>query len=187
MSWIDSRHRKISTALHFQNGRHNVTELRATLLIKYINYFTICLCYLKLTVYSNFKFSLVSTGLHFQNGYHNAAKIQHCSISKVTFDLFTNILSAVGLLSTGNRKHIIFCCCFMLYTKIFRCQESIQDIIIYLHMKCRWNQTMLNLCSIVEVILKMATGRNFSMSGINSGYHNLPTYEMSSYINVDNF
>ena len=25
----------------------------------------------------------------------------------------------------------------------------------------------------------MATGRNFSMSGINSGYHNLPTYEMA--------
>jgi hypothetical protein len=38
---------------------------------------------------------------------------------------------------------------------------------------------MLNLCGIVVAILKMATGRNFSMSGINSGHHNLPTYEMS--------
>ena len=38
---------------------------------------------------------------------------------------------------------------------------------------------MLNLCGIVAAILKMATGRNFSMSGINSGHHNLPTYEMS--------
>jgi len=38
---------------------------------------------------------------------------------------------------------------------------------------------MLNLCSFVAAILKMATGRNFSMSGINSGHHNLPTYEMS--------
>jgi hypothetical protein len=38
---------------------------------------------------------------------------------------------------------------------------------------------MLNLCSIVVAILKMVTGRNFSMSGINSGHHNLPTYEMS--------
>jgi hypothetical protein len=38
---------------------------------------------------------------------------------------------------------------------------------------------MLNLCSIVVAILKMVTGRNFSMSGIDSGYHNLPTYEMS--------
>ena len=38
---------------------------------------------------------------------------------------------------------------------------------------------MLNLCGIVVAILKMATCRNFSMSGINSGHHNLPTYEMS--------
>ena len=38
---------------------------------------------------------------------------------------------------------------------------------------------MLNLCGIVVAILKMATDRNFSMSGINSGHHNLPTYEMS--------
>ena len=38
---------------------------------------------------------------------------------------------------------------------------------------------MLNLCGIVVAILKMVTGRNFSMSGINSGHHNLPTYEMS--------
>jgi hypothetical protein len=38
---------------------------------------------------------------------------------------------------------------------------------------------MLNLCGIVVAILKMATSRNFSMSGINSGHHNLPTHEMS--------
>jgi 5-carboxymethyl-2-hydroxymuconate isomerase len=31
----------------------------------------------------------------------------------------------------------------------------------------------------VVAILKMATGRNFSMAGINSGHHNLPTYEMA--------
>jgi hypothetical protein len=35
---------------------------------------------------------------------------------------------------------------------------------------------MLNLCGIVVAILKMATGRNFSMSGINSGHHYLPTF-----------
>ena len=38
---------------------------------------------------------------------------------------------------------------------------------------------MLNLCGIVVAILKIATGRNLSMSGINSGHHNLPTYELS--------
>ena len=54
---------------------------------------------------------------------------------------------------------------------IFQCQDNI----IYLHMKCRLNRTMLNLCGIVAAILKIATARNFSMSGINSGHHNLPT------------
>ena len=38
---------------------------------------------------------------------------------------------------------------------------------------------MSNLCGIVAAILKMMTGRNFSMSGINSGHHYLPTYQMS--------
>jgi hypothetical protein len=37
---------------------------------------------------------------------------------------------------------------------------------------------MLNLCGIVVAILKMATGRNFSMSGINSGHHYLPTFQI---------
>jgi hypothetical protein len=37
---------------------------------------------------------------------------------------------------------------------------------------------MLNICGIVAAILKMATGRNFAMSGINSGHHFLPTYQI---------
>jgi hypothetical protein len=36
----------------------------------------------------------------------------------------------------------------------------------------------MNLCGIVAAILKMATARNFSMSGINSEHHNLPTYQI---------
>jgi hypothetical protein len=32
---------------------------------------------------------------------------------------------------------------------------------------------------IVVAILKMATRKNCSMSGINSGHHNLPKYEMA--------
>ena len=43
---------------------------------------------------------------------------------------------------------------------------------------------MLNLCGIVVAILKMEIGRNFSMSGINSGHHSLPTYEMA--LKLDN-
>ena len=37
---------------------------------------------------------------------------------------------------------------------------------------------MLNFCGIVAAILKMATGRNCSMSGINLGHHYLPTYKI---------
>jgi hypothetical protein len=37
---------------------------------------------------------------------------------------------------------------------------------------------MLNICGIVVAILKMATGRNFSMLVINSGHHYLPTYQI---------
>ena len=62
--------------------------------------------------------------------------------------------------------------------EIFRCQQSIWDIIFYLHMKCRWNQTLLNLCGIVAAILKMTTGKKFSMFGIISGHHYLPTYQI---------
>jgi hypothetical protein len=76
----------------------------------------------------------MSTCLHFQNGRHNTAKIQHCSISKVAFNLF------------------------------FKPVVS--------------GRTMLNFCGIVVAILKMATGRNFSMSGINSGHHYLPTFQI---------
>jgi hypothetical protein len=37
---------------------------------------------------------------------------------------------------------------------------------------------MLNFCGIVAAILKMATGKKISMSGINSGHHYLPTYQI---------
>jgi hypothetical protein len=37
---------------------------------------------------------------------------------------------------------------------------------------------MLNFCGIVVAILKMATGIIFLMAGINSGHHNLPTYQI---------
>ena len=60
----------------------------------------------------------------------------------------------------------------------FQCRQSIRDIIIFPHIKFWWYRTMLNFCGIVAAILKMATGRNFSMLGINSGHHYLPTYQI---------
>jgi hypothetical protein len=37
---------------------------------------------------------------------------------------------------------------------------------------------MLNFCGIVAAILKMAIGRNLSMSAINSEHYYLPTYQI---------
>jgi hypothetical protein len=61
---------------------------------------------------------------------------------------------------------------------MFQCRRSIRDIIIYPHIKCWWYRTMLNFFGIVAAILKMATGRNFSKLGVNSGHHYLPTYKI---------
>jgi hypothetical protein len=63
----------------------------------------------------------ISTGRHFQNG----LEIGQCWICAVLWRPFWKWRPI----------------------EIFRCRESIQDIIIYLHMKCRWNRTMLNLCT----------------------------------------
>ena len=65
--------------------------------------------------------------------------------------------------------------------EIFQCLESIQDIIIYPHIKFWWYRTMLNFCGIVAAILKMATGRNCSISGINSEHHFL-TFETDPFL-----
>ncbi len=59
--------------------------------------------------------------------------------------------------------------------EIVQCQDSILDIIIYPHIKLWWYRTMLNFCDNVSAILKMATSRNCSMSGINSRQHYLPS------------
>jgi hypothetical protein len=48
-------------------------------------------------------------------------------------------------------------------------------------------RTMMNFCGIVAAILKMATGRNFSMSGINSGHHIYPHIKFWWYRTMLNF
>jgi hypothetical protein len=85
-----------------------------------------------------------------------------------------------------------------------------QQISTGLHFQNGHHNTVEVVCGIVVAILKMVTGRNFSMSGINSGHHYLPTYQILmisdnieflrvgftiesygkveiSFINVDNF
>jgi hypothetical protein len=64
--------------------------------------------------------------------------------------------------------------------KIVRFQrpELIPDIEKFLPVSIFKLADNVEFVRIVVAILKMATGRNFSMSGINSGHHNLPTYQI---------
>jgi hypothetical protein len=54
-------------------------------------------------------------------------------------------------------------------------------------MKFRWNRTMLNLCCIVVAILKMATGRNLSMSGFLTlkNFYRLPFSKWPSQYRIN--
>jgi hypothetical protein len=52
----------------------------------------------------------ISTGLHLQNGRHNTTKIQHCSISKVAFDLFFKPVVSGQFGRLHNRQIIIISC-----------------------------------------------------------------------------
>jgi hypothetical protein len=89
----------------------------------------------------------ISTGRHFQNGHHNTTKIQHCPISS-KFDIWVD--NDVPTLKNFYRSP------FSKWPPQYR-------------------KNNVNLYGIVAAILKMVTGRNFSMSGINSGHHYLPT------------
>ena len=98
---------------------------------------------------------------------------------------FCGIVAAILKMATGRNFSMSGINSGCWNRTMLNCQELIRDIIIYPHMKCRWNRTMMNLCRIVVAILKMATGINFSMSGINSGHHYLPTYQILISDNVE--
>jgi hypothetical protein len=168
MSRIDSWHRKISTGRHFQNGHHNTAQ---------IHHGSISMFWI------DFRHRKMSTGLHFQNGRHNTAKIQHCPISS-KFDMWVDNDVPNWFPTLKNFYRSPFSkwppqYCTNSTLNNFQCWESIRDIIIYPHIKFWWHWTMLNFCGIVAAILKMTTGRNCSMLGINSGHHYLPTYQIS--------
>jgi hypothetical protein len=71
----------------------------------------------------------MSTDLHFLNGRHNTAKIQHCSISKVAFDLFFKPVVS-GRIFT----HFL-CRVLAAILKIFPCKNAFKIMIITSHMQ----------------------------------------------------
>ena len=81
------------------------------------------------------------------------------------------------------RKRIIIIIRYDYNLTIMKSPKPATDT-IYPHIKFWWYRTMLNFFGIVATILKMATGRNFSMSGINSGHHYLPTCNISNFDDI---
>ena len=83
MSQIDSRHWKISTGRHFQNGCHNTAQIQhcpiSTPFHLWVDY----------DVPNWFLTSNNFYRRHFQNGHHNTAQIQHCPIS-TTFHMWVD-------------------------------------------------------------------------------------------------
>jgi hypothetical protein len=148
MSRIDSWHRKISTCRHFQNDHHNTAQIQHCpismtfhmwvdydipnwfLTSKHFyrspfskwppQYAQIQHCSIS-TSWIDSRHRTISTGLHFQNGRHNTTKIQHCSISKVAFDLFFKPVVSGQFGRLHNRLIIIISCyiCFLGVVTIF--------------------------------------------------------------------
>jgi hypothetical protein len=86
----------------------------------------------------------ISTGCYFQNGHHNIAKNQYYPISS-QFDMWVDN-DVPNWFPTLNNFY--WCWFFAILwwpfwkwrpVEIFQCQESIRDIIMYPHMKWRWD------------------------------------------------
>ena len=118
-----------------------------------LNFFSIVAAILKMETGRNFSMSWIISGHHNLPTYEMSLKSENVEFVRYCGCHFEN----------SDRK------------KFSNVRNLFQDIIIYPHLKCRWNRTMLKLCGIVVAILKMVTARNFPMSGINSGHHNLST------------
>jgi hypothetical protein len=145
MSRIDSWHRKSSTGRHFQNGHHNTAQIQhfpiLTTFHMWVDYDVPKWFLTSKNLYWSpfskwapqyrtnstlFDFNVlidsrhwkISTGFHFQNGRHNTATIQHCSISKVDFNLFFKPVVCDWFGRLHNR-YIIMISCFIYFILLF--------------------------------------------------------------------
>jgi hypothetical protein len=202
MSRIDSRHWKISTGLHFQNGHHNTTQIQQCPIsskfdmlvdndvpnwfqtLSYLwnrtmlNFCGIVAAILKMKTGRNFSMSGINLGHHNLPTYEislksNNVEFEWCPKLIPDIEKFLPVAIFKMTATISHKFNIVRFQRHFICREIFRCRESIRDIIIYLHMKFRWNRTMLNLCGIIATILKMETSRNFSMSTMQSVHLNL--------------
>jgi hypothetical protein len=177
---IDSRHWKISTSRHFQNGHHNTAQIQhCPINSGHWNRTMLNLCAVlwwpfwkwrsveifrcqesirDIIIYLHMK-------CHFQNGHHNTAQdvpnwFQTLkNVYRLPFSKWPPQYRTNSTLSDFNDRWPFW---KWQPVDIFQCLESIRDIIIFPHIKFWWYRTMLNFCGIVVAILKMATSRNCS-------------------------
>jgi hypothetical protein len=170
MSQIDSRHWKISTDHYFQNGRHNTTKIRP------VEIFQCRESIRDIIIYPHIKFLWYWTMLnfyrpyfmpHFENGRHFEMSLKSDNVSS-KFDMWVDndVPNWFPTLNNFYRSP---------FSKWSPPKPATDTI--YPHIKFWWYWTMLNFCGIVAAILKMAPGRNCSMSGINSGHHYLQYHQ----------
>jgi hypothetical protein len=135
----------------------------------------------------------ISTGRHFQNGCHNTEKIQHCPISS-KFDMWVD--NDFRCQESIQDVEIEQCwICEVLWwpfwkwrpLEIFRCRESMRDIIIYPHIKFLWYRTMLNFYP--PFFMPCKGGQSHILRGSKRVGVTIESYGKVeiSYINVDNF
>jgi hypothetical protein len=127
MSWIDSRHWKISTLSSHISNFDDIGQCWIFAVLRWPFWkwwpVEIVQCRESIILRIESRHSRISTGHHFQNGHHNTAKIQHCPISSIG-------------------QCWIFVVLWWPFWKwrpveIVQCRESIRDIIIYPHVKWR--------------------------------------------------
>jgi hypothetical protein len=185
---IDSRHWKISTGRHFQNSRRKTTQIPhcpiSTPFHMWVHYDVsnwFLTAILKMATGRNFSMSGLNSGHHYLPTYQivmisdnveflrivvailKMATSRNCSMS----GMMSWIQSRHWKISTGrhfqNGRHNT--------TQIQHCPISTPFHMWVHYDVSNWFLTLNNFYRSPVAILKMATSRNFSMSGINSGHH----------------
>ena len=130
----------------------------------------------------------MATGRNFSmsgiiSGHHNLPKYE-ISLTSDNVEFVASILKmATGrnfsMLGINSGHHYLPTYQILMMSCFSNGHLSLCQILCLYHYPFRSYLKMLNFCRIVVAILKMASGRNFSMSGINSGHQYLPTYQFS--------
>jgi hypothetical protein len=162
MSLIDSRHWTISTGRHFQNCHHNIAKIQHGIVV----------AILKMANSRNCSMSRINSGHHYLPTYQIvmiSENVEFLRCLELIPDIEKFLLVPIfKMAATISHKFNIVGQCWIFavlwwpfwkwgLVEIFKCRESIRDIIIYPHIKCCWNRTMLEKFLPVTIFKMAAT------------------------------